>query len=329
MNQVTTAPRPGANEPCWCGSGQKYKKCHRDKDETGASAAPPPAGSRRVRPGHVTPMRKVPPHIKLPEWHANGRVTELGWDEREVRTADEIVRMRKACRAAAVILQKAGALVRPGVTTDEIDVFVHEETVRQGGYPSPLNYRGYPKSVCTSVNEVICHGIPDDRALEDGDIINIDVTIFLEGVHGDTSATFLVGNVDEESQRLVRVTHECLMKGIEVVKPGKQVREIGRAIEHHARRNGMGTVRAFCGHGIGTRFHSGLQIPHFDDPEARTIIQPGMTFTVEPMITLGTWRHKEWDDGWTAVTADHRRTAQFEHTLLVTGDGTEILTRAD
>ena len=322
MNQVSNAPRPGPNEPCWCGSGMKYKKCHRDRDD----ATPRAELAHRVRAGRVSPRRGVPQHIKPPEWAQTGRVSSPAHNERDVRTPEELAAMRRACKAAAQILRTVGAAVKVGVTTDVLDALAHEEHIRLGGYPSPLNYRGFPKSICTSINEVICHGIPDDRPLQDGDIINLDITHYMEGVHGDCSATFMVGNVDEESQRLVKVAEECLHKGLEAVKPGRPVRDIGRAIEQHSRRNGMGTVRAFCGHGIGTRFHTTLQIPHFDDDEARSLMQVGMTFTVEPMITLGTWRHAEWDDGWTAVTADGRRTAQFEHTIVVTESGAEILT---
>ena len=217
----------------------------------------------------------------------------------------------------------------PGVTTDELDALCHEECIRRGGYPSPLNYGAFPKSLCTSVNEVICHGIPDDRALVDGDIVNLDVTIYLDGVHGDTNATFPVGQIDQASADLIAVTHECLERGIAAVKPGRQIREIGRAIQSHAEGQGYGVVRAFVGHGIAETFHTDLQIPHYDDPRATTVIEPGMTFTIEPMITIGAWQHEIWDDNWTAVTVDRRRTAQFEHTLLVNDDGAEILTRTD
>jgi methionyl aminopeptidase len=236
--------------------------------------------------------------------------------------------MRRACKAAAEVMNITASHVRPGITTDELDAIAHEEYIKRGGYPSPLNYHGFPKSICTSVNEVICHGIPDNRALEDGDIVNLDITIYLEGVHGDTSATYLVGNVDPDSQRLVQVTRECLLLGIEAVKPGRPINDIGKAIEAHATKNGMGVVRAYCGHGIGERFHTALQIPHHFDPEAKTLMEPGMTFTIEPMITLGHWHHRVWDDNWTAVTADGSRTAQFEHTVLVTDQGVEILTVA-
>jgi methionyl aminopeptidase len=212
------------------------------------------------------------------------------------------------------------------VTTDELDALCHEECIKRGGYPSPLNYGAFPKSLCTSVNEVICHGIPDDRALIDGDIVNLDVTIYLDGVHGDTNATFPVGTIDDASAELIRVTRECLERGIAVVQPGRPIRAIGRAIQAHAEAHGYGVVRAFVGHGIGEQFHTDLQIPHYDDPRATTIVEPGMTFTIEPMITMGSWQHQLWSDGWTAVTVDRRRTAQFEHTLLVTDAGAEILT---
>jgi methionyl aminopeptidase len=228
---------------------------------------------------------------------------------------------------AAEILRLAGEVVRPGITTDEIDVFVHDATIERGAYPSPLNYHGYPKSVCTSVNEIICHGIPDSRELQDGDIVNLDVTCYVGGVHGDTNATFLVGNVDPASRQLVQVTEECMWKGIEAVQPGRPLSDIGRAIEQHAKAHRLGVVRAFIGHGIGEQFHTDVQVLHYYDERASMIMRPGMTFTVEPMITLGTWQHKMvFDDGWTAATADGKRTAQFEHTLLVTDDGVDVLT---
>jgi len=245
-----------------------------------------------------------------------------------LRTPEEVDRMRRAGTAAAEILLEVGPEVRPGVTTDHLDEVVHEATVARGGYPSPLNYRGYPKSVCTSVNEVICHGIPDSRPLADGDIVNVDVTIFLDGVHGDTSVTFAVGDLADHDRMLVAETRVAMDEGIAAVAPGQPVHAIGRAIERHARRLGLGIVREFIGHGIGTEFHSGLQIPHYHDPRASTVLVPGMTFTVEPMLTLGDPACGVWDDDWTAVTLDGRRTAQFEHTVLVTDNGVELLTVA-
>jgi methionyl aminopeptidase len=325
--RVPPAVLPKPNDVCWCGSGTKYKKCHRGADSVEARKRGPEARSRGIRPGIVSPMRPVPPHISRPDYASTGRPSRAAHIS-DLQSPDVIARMRRACKAAAEVMNVTSTFLRPGITTDEIDAIAHEEYIRRGGYPSPLNYHGFPKSLCTSVNEVICHGIPDNRALEDGDIINLDITIFLDGVHGDCSATYLIGNVDADSRRLVEVTRECLTLGIEAVKPGRPISDIGRAIEAHATKNNMGVVRAYCGHGIGERFHSSLQIPHHFDPEAKTIMLPGMTFTVEPMITLGHWHHRQWDDGWTAVTADGSRTAQFEHTLLVTDQGAEILTVA-
>ncbi len=303
-----------SNDACWCGSGRKYKRCHK------ASQAP-------LRPGRISARRTVPDGIPRPDYAETGEPGQ--WTEPLVRPPDVIERMRPACRAAAEVLEVVGAAVRPGVTTDDLDALAHEEIIARGAYPSPLNYHGFPKSLCTSVNEVICHGIPDDRALVDGDIVNLDVTVYLDGVHGDTNATFLVGEVDEESRRLVAVTQECLLEGIAAVRPGRPISDIGAAIEAHAHAAGYGVVRAFVGHGVGRQFHGPPHVPHHYDPSATTVIRPGMTFTIEPMITLGTWRHVMWDDGWTALTADKRRTAQFEHTLLVTDTGAEILTLTD
>jgi methionyl aminopeptidase len=324
MSEAAMRPtRPGRNDPCWCGSSQKYKKCHLESDERGATRPALQPVRQPLRPGRVSPRRPVPEAIARPDYAATGRPRAGGKD---VKTPDEIARLRLACRAAAQVLRVGGAAVRAGVTTDALDEICHDETLRLGGYPSPLNYRGFPKSICTSPNEVICHGIPDSRPLEDGDIVNLDITVFLEGMHGDCSATFLVGQVDEAGRRLVRVARECLERGIAAVRPGLPIGVIGGAIEPHAARFGYGVVRDYCGHGIGETFHTSLQIPHHQDPRARTVMAPGMTFTIEPMITEGDWAASLWQDGWTAVTADGRRSAQFEHTLLVTGDGAEILT---
>jgi methionyl aminopeptidase len=310
----TTLLAPKANDPCWCGSGRKFKRCHK-------------ASTEHIRPGHLSPPRPVPPEIPRPPYAESGVAVRRA--EAHVRTPEVIERMRRAGRAAGEILRTVGAAVAPGVTTDELDALCHEECIRRGGYPSPLNYGKFPKSLCTSVNEVICHGIPDDRALVDGDIVNLDVTIFLDGVHGDTNATFPVGTIDQASADLIRVTRECLDLGIATVEPGRQIREIGRAIQAHAEGHGYGVVRAFVGHGIAEQFHTDLQVPHYDDPRATTVIEPGMTFTIEPMITMGAFQHELWPDRWTAVTVDRRRTAQFEHTLLVTEDGVDILTLVD
>lgn len=235
--------------------------------------------------------------------------------------------MRRTGALAAEVLIRACQQVKVGITTDSIDQFVHNTAVASGAYPSPLGYRGYPKSVCTSVNEVICHGIPDSRPLADGDIINIDVTVYREGVHGDTSVTLMVGDVDDHSRRLVTETRAALFSGIRAVRAGVPVSEIGRAIQAHAVKHRLGIVREFIGHGVGTEFHSGLRILHYFDRRASRLLEEAMTFTIEPMLTLGSPHVAMWDDDWTAVTIDGRRTAQFEHTLACTRDGAEILTR--
>lgn len=297
----------------------KYKKCHRSADSTARAPAPT---ERRVRAGMVSPRREVPPHIPRPDYAETGVPGPgiLG------DPATRLERMRRSCRAAAEVLRVTGEAVRPGITTDELDAVCHAAYIERGGFPSTLNYKGFPKSLCTSVNEVILHGIPDSRPLESGDIVNLDITIYLEGMHGDCSATFGVGEVDEESRRLMRVTQECLMLGIEAVKPGRPLNVIGRAIESHASRHGYGVVRHFCGHGIGELFHIEPQVTHYFDAKETTPIEEGMFFTIEPMLTLGTWQPVQWDDGWTVITADGKRSAQFEHTIHVTRDGAEILT---
>ncbi|MEV0408378.1 type I methionyl aminopeptidase [Actinoallomurus sp. NPDC050550] len=277
----------------------------------------------QLRPGHVSPMRKVPADIPRPEY-VGKKVPRTG--EPDVKTPEIIERMRVAGRIAAQALEEVGKNIRPGVTTDELDRIGHEFMLDHGAYPSTLGYRGFPKSLCTSLNEVICHGIPDDTVVREGDIINIDITAFKDGVHGDTDATFLVGEVHEESRLLVERTREAMMRAIKAVRPGRQLNVIGRVIESYAKRFGYGVVRDFTGHGIGTTFHSGLIVPHYDDPHATTIIEAGMTFTIEPMLTLGTIDYEIWPDRWTVVTKDRKRTAQFEHTLLVTDTGAEILT---
>lgn len=269
-------------------------------------------------------MRSVPSHIVKPSYADTGDVVR--WNESPVKSPEIIERMRHAGQMAADILRLAGEYVKPGMTTDDIDVFVHDLTVERGAYPSPLNYHHYPKSVCTSLNEVICHGIPDSTIIEDGDIINLDVTCYVDGVHGDTNATFMIGDVSAEDRLLVKVTEECMWRGIEAVVPGRPLSDIGKAIEDHAKTHRMGVVRAFIGHGIGEQFHTDIQVLHYYDPRNNTIMKPGMVFTIEPMITLGTWQFHMWDDDWTAVTADGKRTAQFEHMVLVTDTGVEVLT---
>jgi methionyl aminopeptidase len=280
--------------------------------------------STAIAPAAISPRRPVPDSISRPEYV--DRPAPAPYTGSEVKDAETIERIRAASRLAARARELVGAHVTPGVTTDELDRVGHEFLCDHGAYPSTLGYKGFPKSLCSSVNEVVCHGIPDARVIEDGDIVNIDITAFLDGVHGDTNATFLAGDVDEETRLLVERTHEALDRAIKAVRPGRRVSVIGRVIESYARRFGYGVVREFTGHGIGTAFHSGLIIPHYDEPRFDDEILPGMTFTIEPMLNLGTHEWVMWDDGWTVVTADGRRSAQFEHTLLVTADGAEVLT---
>ena len=244
----------------------------------------------------------------------------------EVKDSDTIERMRVAGRIAAEARDLVGSHVVPGVTTDELDRIGHEFLCDHGAYPSTLGYKGFPKSLCTSVNEVICHGIPDSTVVQDGDIVNIDITGYINGVHGDTNATFLTPGVTPEVRDLVERTREALRRAINAVKPGRQINVIGRVIESYAKRFGYGVVREFTGHGIGSSFHSGLVIPHFDDPHYDDVIKTGMTFTIEPMLNLGTHEWEMWDDSWTVVTKDRRYSAQFEHTLVVTDEGAEVLT---
>ena len=277
-----------------------------------------------LTPGTVSRTRPVPAHITRPEYVGKSRPERIGdpW----VQTPEVIEAMRVASRIAAQALEVGGKAVAPGVTTDEVDRVVHEFLVDNGAYPSTLGYKGFPKSCCTSLNEVICHGIPDSTVIEDGDIVNIDVTAYIGGVHGDTNATFLAGDASEEDRLLVERTREATARAIKAVRPGRELNVVGRVIESYAKRFGYGVVRDFTGHGIGRSFHSGLVVLHYDEPNVHTVLEPGMTFTIEPMITLGTIEYDIWDDGWTVVTKDRARTAQFEHTVLVTADGVEILT---
>ncbi|GAA3301026.1 MULTISPECIES: type I methionyl aminopeptidase [Dactylosporangium] len=277
-----------------------------------------------LAPGTQTPWRQVPAGIARPEYV--GKRAPAKHRGSDVQTPEVIARMRVASKLAAQATALAGEHAQPGVTTDEIDRVVHEFLCDNGAYPSTLGYKGFPKSCCTSLNEVICHGIPDSTVIEDGDILNVDVTAFIGGVHGDTNATFCVGDVAEEDRLLVERTKEAMMRGIRAVAPGRPLNAVGRVIEAYAKRFHYGVVRDFTGHGINEVFHTGLYVPHYDNPRLTTIMEPGMTFTIEPMITLGTHEYDIWKDGWTVVTKDRKWTAQFEHTIVVTEDGYEILT---
>ena len=269
--------------------------------------------------------REPPGGIERPEYV--GRRDANEGHASNVYTPEEIELVREAGRIAARALQAAGAEAKPGVTTDELDRIAHEYMCDHGAYPSCLEYRGFPKSICTSLNEVICHGIPDSTVLEDGDIINLDVTAYKNGMHGDTNAMFLVGDVDEDSRLLVERTYEAMNRGIKAVRPGREINVIGRVIEKYAKRFDYGVVRDFTGHGVGREFHTGLIVPHYDAaPSYDTEMVPGMIFTIEPMLTLGSITWDQWSDDWTITTHDKMRTAQFEHTMVVTDDGVEILT---
>jgi methionyl aminopeptidase len=282
------------------------------------------SGQSLLVPGTLSPQRSVPSSIPRPEYV--GKPSPTPYTGPEVQDAETVELMRTAGRIAARAMEEAARHIAPGVTTDKLDEVAHAYMCDHGAYPSTLGYRKFPKSLCTSVNEVICHGIPDSTVLRDGDIVNLDVTAYIGGVHGDNNATYLCGEVDDESKLLVERTREALNRAVKAVRPGRQINIIGRVIESYARRFGYGVVRDFTGHGINTSFHSGLIIPHYDDERATTVMKPGMTFTIEPMLTLGTYEWDMWEDGWTVVTKDRRRTAQFEHTLVVTDTGADILT---
>ena len=276
-------------------------------------------------PGAISEKLSVPKSIERPEYlfHDGPEVVTAS----DVKDAETIERIRRTSTLAAQALEEVGKAVRPGITTDELDKIGHEFLVDNNAYPSSLDYMGFPKSLCTSINEVICHGIPDSTVLQEGDIVNVDITAFREGVHGDTNATFPVGEIDEESRLLIERTKISMERGIKAVKPGRAINVIGRVIEAYAKRFQYGVVEDFTGHGVGEAFHSGLIVPHYDTaPRYDDLIEVGMVFTIEPMLTLGTIKWDQWDDGWTVLTKDRGRTAQFEHTLVVTEDGAEILT---
>jgi len=283
-----------------------------------------------LRCGSVSPQKIVPQHIQRPEYAETGRAPK---EEKaksshsiEIKTPKQIQLMRQACKLGREVLDIAGKSIRVGITTDEIDKIVHEAIIERDCYPSPLNYYGFPKSCCTSVNEVICHGIPDSRPLQNGDIVNVDITVYYKGYHGDLNETYLVGEVDPESLALVNVTRECLEKAIQIVRPGTFYRDIGNVISKHAQSHGFSVVRTYCGHGIGELFHAAPSIPHYGKNKAIGVMKPGHIFTIEPMINQGGWNDVLWPDGWTAVTKDGKRSAQFEHTLLVTENGVDVLT---
>ncbi|MDC6270795.1 type I methionyl aminopeptidase [Acetobacter pasteurianus] len=287
-----------------------------------------------VRPHYpLTPRRAVPKHIKLPDYAQNGKpISEIKNDrigKIPVLTPKEITKIKKVSKIAREILDITASHIQPGITTDELDEILHRECMKRNAYPSPLNYYNFPKSICTSINEVICHGIPDKTKLKDGDIVNLDVTIYYLGFHSDLNETYYVGDkakADPDTVRLVETTRECLDLAIKAVKPGVAFRELGNIIEKHASENNCSVVRTYCGHGCGTLFHCQPNIPHYAKNKAIGIMKPGQVFTIEPMLNLGTYKDVTWPDKWTAATKDGMKSAQFEQMLLVTEDGVEVLT---
>jgi len=332
--------------------GQEHRKtppgdgvsCSVDTDPATKSQLPTWAKrygfSGPLRPTLYSPTRSVPSQILRPDYAS--RMTGVSESEQRDRASNNAIRvyteteldvefgLRHACRMGREVLDIAGKALRPGVTTDEIDRIVHEACIERDCYPSPLNYYNFPKSVCTSVNEVICHGIPDYREIQDGDIVNIDVTTYNRGgYHGDLNETFCVGNVDDEGRKLVKTAFNCLGAALDLVKPGTLYRDLGFAIHKEATKNKCSVVRTYCGHGIGSLFHTAPNVPHYAKNKAKGTMKAGHVFTIEPMINLGSYGDKTWGDNWTAVTTDGKRSAQFEHTLLVTETGYELLTARD
>jgi len=286
-----------------------------------------------LRPGKISPKREVPPHIKRPDYADDPKgisaceQANRGSNVVVVHTPEQIKLMKEVCKLGAEVLAIGAKAAKPGVTTDEIDAIVHQASIERDCYPSPLNYRNFPKSVCTSINEVICHGIPDSRKLRDGDILNIDVSVYKNGFHADLNETYLVGNVDEAGKKLVQTTYECLELAIKECKPGMLYRDVGKVIQKHAHQNGFSVVRTYCGHGVGQLFHTAPNVPHYANNKAVGVMKPGHIFTIEPMINEGKWQDNLWPDDWTSTTIDGKRSAQFEHTLLVTETGVEVLTK--
>lgn len=280
--------------------------------------------SRTISKGDVSPKLNVPKNIERPEYLFHDGPENV--TASDVKTPETIELIRQAGKIAAQALDEVGKAALPGVTTDKLDKIGHEFILDHKAYPSCLGYMGFPKSLCTSVNEVICHGIPDSYVLQEGDILNVDITAYKNGVHGDTCKMFEIGEVDEQAHLLIERTYEAMMRGIKVAKPGRRVNIIGKVIESYAKRFNYGVIKDYTGHGVGEAFHSGLIIPHYDSPVYDTLIEPGMVFTVEPMLTLGTDQWQIWDDDWTVLTKDRSWCAQFEHTIAVTENGFDILT---
>lgn len=279
------------NDPCPCGSGKKYKKCHLKQDKQ---------NNKR--------------------WGRSDRSGII------IKTKEQIEGIRKSCQLTCKILDQLEEYIQIGMTTNEINAWVHDYTIAHGAYPAPLNYRGFPKSVCTSLNNVICHGIPDNTVLKDGDILNVDVTCILDGYYGDSNRMYLLGEVSEEAKKLSQVSKECMHLGIQQVKPFNTIGDIGNVIQQHAEKHGFSVVRDFCGHGVGIEFHEDPQVPHYGEAKTGPVLMPNMVFTIEPMINMGRYESRILADRWTAVTEDGSLSAQWEHTIHVTEEGAEVLT---
>ena len=323
------------NQTCFRSSWSGHKSIH--KPENGAEEYNPFTSfdyTGDLRPSYpLSARRSVPKHIKLPDYADLGKpISEIKNDRIGKITQyspKDIEKIRKVAKISREVLDIAASHIKPGVTTDEIDAILHKECIKRNAYPSPLNYYNFPKSLCTSVNEVICHGIPDKTKLKDGDIVNLDVTVYYLGFHSDLNETYYVGDkakCDPDTVRLVETTREALDLAIKAVKPGLVFRELGNIIEAFASKNSCSVVRTYCGHGIGELFHCQPNIPHYAKNKAIGIAKPGMVFTIEPMLCLGTYKDVTWPDNWTAVTQDGKYSAQFEQMLLVTEDGCEVLT---
>ncbi len=280
------------NDACWCGSGRKYKKCHLEMDLR---------LEELEKKGYIIPPRSI------------------------IKTEEQIAGIRRACQLSREILDGLEDVISPGITTETINTWVHEYTIAHGAYPAPLHYNSYPKSVCTSINEVICHGIPEERVLVDGDVLNVDVTCILNGYYGDASRMYLIGDPSSQARELVRVARECMYLGIEQVRPFNRVGDIGYTIEQHARKHGYSVVQDFGGHGVGVEFHEEPFVQHYGEKDSGMVLIPNMVFTIEPMINMGTYKCRVLDDNWTAITADGSLSAQWEHTVRVTENGVEIL----
>ncbi|KAL3959030.1 hypothetical protein ACCO45_007192 [Purpureocillium lilacinum] len=322
------------SQDCFKKNWSNHKSMHKSQTTGLYNPFPSFPFSGTLRPVYpLSEHRTLPKTIPHPVWWQDGnpRYSRNLATRNKIEILDAAGQeaMRKSCRLAREVLDIAAAAAKPGVTTDYIDEVVHKACIERNSYPSPLNYNHFPKSCCTSVNEVICHGIPDQRVLLDGDILNIDISIYHEGYHADLNETYYIGDkakADPENVRVVEAARECLEEAIKAVKPGVLIREFGNIIEKHAKKKDCSVIRTYCGHGINKLFHCAPNVPHYAKNKAVGECKPGMTFTIEPMIALGKYRDITWPDNWTSTTIDGKRTAQFEHTLLVTEDGVEILT---